>query len=122
MKRSTIVSLASLIVYLSFFWIVVSSIKEKYGVESFAMGIGIIGCTGLLFFIGMNKPFNKWLGELDGEYPIETITFGDGSKYVGSLKSDAPWEGAIYDADGDCIDIIREGESVNRRTKTNKIR
>ena len=122
MKRSTIAIAISLIAYMSFFWIVLSSIKEKYGVESFAMLIGTIGCTALMFFVQLNKSLNKWMKELDGEYETETITFDDGSKYVGMLKNDAPWEGGIYDADDDCIDIIREGKSVNRGIKTNKIR
>lgn len=122
MKRSTIAILISLIAYMSFFWIVLSSIKEKYGFDSVAALIGVIGCVGLLFFIGLNKPFDKWLKGLDGVFPIETVYVGDGYKYVGMLKNDAPWKGAMYDADGDCINTYREGESLNKLVKVGRIR
>ncbi len=44
---------------------------------------------------------------LEGKYKIEngkgTLTWSDGSKYVGEFKDDAPWNITEYDKDGNII-------------------
>ena len=124
MKRSTIVILISLIAYMSFFWIVLSSIVEKYGSNSVAALIGTIGCVGLLFFIALNKPFDKWLKGLDGEYETETLIFPDHSGrgkhwFDGQVKDGTPWEGYEFDTDdnGNARAIAQYHKGV--RTPTN---
>ena len=109
---------------MSFFWIVLSSIVEKYGSNSVAALIGTIGCVGLLFFIALNKPFDKWLKGLDGEYETETLIFPDHSGrgkhwFDGQVKDGTPWEGYEFDTDdnGNARAIAQYRKGV--RTPTN---
>jgi len=46
-----------------------------------------------------------------------TFTRADGEKYVGEYKADSPWEGTLYDEDGNVFATVAQGEV--RVTKSN---
>ena len=117
---------------MSFFWIVLSSIVEKYGSNSVAALIGTIGCVGLLFFIALNKPFDKWLKGLDGEYETETLIFPDHSGrgkhwFDGQVKDGTPWKGVrkvfeyLDETDQSLSDLMEERDP-ELRTSLNTLK
>ena len=59
---------------------------------------------------------SKYVGDVSNGFPHGqgTYTWADGSKYVGELKDDGPWNGIQYYADGTVAGTFSNGEWISK--------